>query len=256
LRIIFSKYFCKIAVENFKFMIRCIAIDDDAQTLEMVENHIARIPYLELLKTFDNAFHAIEFMDNEVVDLIFTEVEMSALNGLEFLGSLRHKPYFIIVSEYERYAVVAFNIEAADYLLKPFSFERFLKAVNKVREHIRLKKQVTSSAQIEIPGRDFIFIKSDYKTVRINVDDILFVEGVKDYVKLHTVDKPVLTLLSLRALEQGLPCERFMRVHRSYIVALNKIDTIEKSRIKIGQHTIIISEMYREAFLDRIQTLK
>ena len=234
-------------------MIRCIAIDDDAQTLEMIENSIARIPFLELLKTFDNAFHAIEFMDKEEVDLIFTDVEMPVLTGLEFLGSLRRRPYFIIVSEQERYAVEAFNLEATDYLLKPFSFERFLKAVNKVREHIRLK---TPTQQSEISGRDYIFIKSDYKTIRINVGDILFVEGLKDYVKLHTVDKPVLTLLSLRTLEQGLPCERFMRVHRSYIVALSKIDTIEKSRIKIGQHTITISDMYREAFLDRIQVLK
>ena len=237
-------------------MIRCIAIDDDAKALEMIENCIARIPFLELLKTFDNAFHAIEYMDSEEVDLIFTDVEMPALNGLEFVGSLRRRPCFIIISEQDRYAVEAFNLEATDYLLKPFTFERFLKAVNKVREHIRLKTSGQASVQSEIPGRDFIFIKSDYKTIRINVNDILFVEGVKDYVKLHTVDKPVLTLLSLRVLEQGLPCERFMRVHRSYIVALNKIDVIEKSRIKIGQHTITISDMYREAFLDRIQALK
>jgi len=195
-------------------------------------------------------------MDKEEVDLIFTDVEMPSLTGLEFLGSLRRRPYFIIVSEQERYAVEAFNLEATDYLLKPFSFERFLKAINKVREHIRLKTPVQASAQSEIPGRDFIFIKSDYKTIRINVNDILFVEGLKDYVKLHTAEKPVLTLLSLRALEQGLPCERFMRVHRSYIVALNKIDTIEKNRIKIGQHTITVSDMYRDTFLDRIQPLK
>jgi len=237
-------------------MIRCIAIDDDAQALGMLENCIARIPFLELLKTFDNAFHAIEFMDKEKVDLIFTDVDMPALNGLEFLGSLRHRPCFIIVSEQERYAVEAFNLEATDYLLKPFSFERFLKAVNKVREHIRLKTPALSSAQSGMPGRDFIFIKSDYKTIRINVDDILFVEGLKDYVKLHTADKQVLSLLSLRTLEQGLPSDRFMRVHRSYIVALNKIDVIEKSRIKIGQHTITISDMYRDAFLNRIQPLK
>jgi len=237
-------------------MIRCIAIDDDAQALGMIENCISKIPFLELLKTFDNAFHAIEFMDDEKVDLIFTDVEMPALNGLEFLGSLRRRPYFIIISEQERYAVEAFNLEATDYLLKPFSFERFLKAVNKVREDIRLKMPVQAFASGNIPSRDFIFIKSDYKTIRINVDDILFVEGLKDYVKVHTSDKPVLTLLSLRSLEQGLPSERFMRVHRSYIVALNKIDVIEKSRIKIGQHTITISDMYREAFLNRIQLLR
>ena len=237
-------------------MIRCIAIDDNAHDLGIVESSIAKIPFLELLKTFDNAFHAIEFMDSEKVDLIFTDVEMPALSGLEFLSSLRRRPCFIIVSEQERYAVEAFNLEAVDYLLKPFSFERFLKAINKVREQIRLKTPLQASAQGEILDRDVIFIKSDYKTIRINVNDILFVEGLKDYVKLHTAEKPVLTLLSLRALEQGLPSERFMRVHRSYIVALNKIDVIEKSRIKIGQHTITISDMYREAFLNRIQLLK
>ena len=239
-------------------MIRCIVIDDDAHALEMMKPHISRIPFLNLLKTFDNAFDAIEFVEREKVDLIFTEVEMSTLNGLEFLGSLRHKPYFVIISEQERYAVDAYNLDATDFLLKPFSFERLLKAVNKVREQIRLKTSV--QAQPSVPflkyERDYIFIKSDYKTIRINMNDILFVEGVKDYAKLHTIDKPVLTLLSLRALELGLSPERFMRVHRSYIVALNKIDVIEKSRIKIGQHVITLSDMYRDAFLQRIQPMK
>jgi len=235
-------------------MLRCIAIDDDAQVLDMLVEYIARTPFLELLQTFDNAFHAIEFMDKKEVDLIITDVEMPALNGLEFLGSLRRRPRTIIVSEQERYAVSAFDLEATDYLLKPFSFERFLKAVNRVREQNRVNMPLIVNA--ETPGRDFIFIKSDYKTKRINIDDILFVEGLKDYVKLHTVDKAILALLSLRALETGLPAERFMRVHRSYIVALNKIDVIEKSRIKIGQHTITISEMYREAFLNRIRVMK
>ena len=236
-------------------MIRCIAIDDDACSLQIVENHIAKIPFLELLRTFDNAFDAIEYMDREQIDLIITDVEMPMLNGLEFLGSLRHRPYSIIVSEQGRYAVDAFHLEAMDYLLKPFSFERFLKAVNKVREQIRLKMPV-QPVLTERPGRDSIFIKSDYKTIRINVEDILFMEGLKDYVKLHTTDKPVVSLLSLRTLEMGLPPERFIRVHRSYIVAINKIDIIEKSRIKIGQHTITISDMYRDAFLNKIQPMK
>jgi DNA-binding LytR/AlgR family response regulator len=237
-------------------MIRCIAIDDNAQALGIVEEYITKIPFLELVKTFDNAFQAIEFLDQEKVDLVFTDVEMPALTGLEFLGSLRHKPYSIIVSEQERYAVDAFNLEATDYLLKPFSFERFLKAVNKVREQIKLKTLKYTPAQVTIQDRNFIFIKSDYKTIRVHLDDILFIEGLKDYVKLHTADKPILSLLSLRILEQGLPAERFMRVHRSYIVALDKIDVIEKSRIKIGQHSITISEMYRDAFLKKIQPLK
>ncbi len=237
-------------------MIRCIAIDDSPQALGLVESYITKIPFLELLKTFNNAFDAINFMDEEVVDLIFTDIEMPALNGLEFLGSLRHRPQVIILSEQERYAVDAFNLEATDYLLKPFSFERFLRAVNKVRELNRLKTLLHAPTPDEMQIRDFIFIKSDYKIIRINVDEILFIEGLKDYVKLHTTDKPVLSLLSLRNLEQGLPSDRFVRVHRSYIVALNKIDIIEKSRIKIGQHNITISDMYRDMFLKKIQPLK
>ena len=237
-------------------MIRCIAVDDNASSLKIAEDYIAKIPFLELLKTFDNAFDAIEFLDSEEVDLIFTDVEMPVLNGLEFLGSLRRKPCFIILSEQERYAVDAFNLEAIDYLLKPFSFERFMRAVNKARGQIRLQTPEQSPVHIETQGRNFIFIKSDYKTIRINLDDILFIEGLKDYVKLHTADKPVISLLSLRTLEQGLPPERFMRVHRSYIVALNRIDIIEKSRIRIGQHSITISDMYRDAFLKKIQPMK
>jgi DNA-binding LytR/AlgR family response regulator len=233
-------------------MIRCIAIDDNAHDLGIVETYIAKIPFLELLKTFDNAFHAIEFIEKEEVDLIFTDVEMPLLTGLEFLGSLRHRPYSVIISEQARYAVDAFNFEAVDYLLKPFSFERFLKAVNKVHEQIRLH----APAQNVAKDCGFIFIKSDYKTIRINVNDLLFIEGLKDYVKLHTADKSILSLLSLRTLEQGLSPDRFIRVHRSYIVALNKIDIIEKSRIRIGQHSITISDMYRDAFLKKIQPLK
>ena len=236
-------------------MIRCIVIDDDVPTREFTENCIAKIPFLELLKTFDNAFQAIEFLDREKVGLIITGVEMAALNGLEFLGSLRHRPYSIIVSEQERYAVEAFNLEAVDYLLQPFSFERFLKAVNRVREQIRLRTSHVTAPE-GTHERSFIFIKSDYKTIRIRMDDILFIEGVKDYVKLHTTDKPILSLLSLRTLEQDLPSDRFVRVHRSYIVALDKIDIIEKSRIRIGQHNITISEMYRDSFLKKIQPLK
>ena len=237
-------------------MIRCIAIDDDVHAMEFLAHCIAKIPFLELLKTFDNAFHAIEFMDAEAVDLIFTDVEMPALSGLEFLGSLRRRPLSIIIAEQKQYAVDAFNLEASDYLLKPFSFERFLKAVNKVREQIRLRTMAHISAHGGTQERSFIFIKSDYKTVRINVNDILFIEGVKDYVKLHTTDKPILSLLSLRTLEQGLPADRFARVHRSYIVALDKIDVIEKSRIKIAQHNITISDMYRDVFLKKLQLLK
>jgi DNA-binding LytR/AlgR family response regulator len=237
-------------------MIRCIAVDDHPQALETIENYIAKIPFLELCKTFNNAFDAIYFLDNEKIDLIFTGVEMGALNGLEFLGSLRQRPHAIIVSEHGQYAVEAFNLELADYLLKPVSFERFLRAVNKVRALIRLKTFPYLPAQDRIQEREFIFIKSDYKTIRVNVNEILFIEGLKDYVKIHTADKSILSLLSLRTMEQGLSLERFMRVHRSYIVALDKIDIIEKSRIKIGQHSITISEMYRDAFLKKIQPLK
>jgi len=237
-------------------MIRCIAIDDNPQILEVIESYTVKIPFLELLKTFGNAFDAIEFMDREEVDLIITDVEMPALSGLEFLGSLRRKPYSIIISEQDCYAVESYRLEVMDYLIKPFPFERFLKAVNKVREQIWLHSVTHAPVQGEILERDYIFIKSDYKTIRINTNDILFIEGLKDYVKLHTTDKPILSLLSLRTLEQGLSPERFIRVHRSYIVALNKIDIIEKSRIRIGQHSITISDMYRDAFLKKIQPLK
>ena len=251
-----QSFFRKIALENTLSMIRCIAVDDSPLSLGIVENYVSKIPFLELLKTFDNAFQAGDFLEEEDVDLIFTDVEMPILNGLEFLGSLRRRPHTIIISDKDCYAVDAFNLEVADYLLKPVSFERFLRAVNKVREQIRLKMLLHAPPSYETKERDFIFIKSDYKTIRINVNEILFIEGLKDYVKLHTADKPVLSLLSLRTLEQGLSSERFIRVHRSYIVAFDKIDVIEKSRIKIGQHSITISDMYRETFLKKIQPLK
>ncbi len=237
-------------------MINCIAIDNDQETLDILKDYAVRIPFLELKKVFNSAFDALEFLEKEPVDLIFTTVEMPSLNGLDFLGSLRQKYHAIIISEHDRYAVDAFNLEVTDYLLKPVLFERFLRAVNKVRENIRIKKLLSVSTPNEVYENDYIFIKSDYKTIRIDINNILFVEGLKDYVKIHTVDKPILSLMSLRSLEQMLSSELFCRVHRSYIVAIKKIDVIEKSRIKIGQQSIAISDMYRDFFMKKIQPFK
>ena len=236
-------------------MIKCIAIDNDPVSLKLLEEHISGIPFLNLLKSFQNPFDAIEFLSKEQVDLLFTEVELPSLNGVQLIRSLSNQPMVVITSANDKYAVEAFQIGALDYILKPISFDRVVRAANRAREcfnnrsfHIKLNPNALEDAY------DYIFVKSDYKIIKINLEDILLIEGLKDYVKIHTFERSVLSLLSLKGLETRLPSSLFIRVHRSYIVALNKIDSIEKSRIKIEKYYIPISDLYKEAFFKRIQS--
>ncbi|MDR1056823.1 MAG: LytTR family DNA-binding domain-containing protein [Prevotellaceae bacterium] len=236
-------------------MIKCIAVDDNVTALKVLEEHIANIPFLELLKTFENPFDAIDFLSREQVDLMFTEVDMPVLNGIQLINSLVKQPILVIISNSDKYAIDAFQLNVLDYILKPFSFDRLVRAANKVREYYNMKPApVKVHVKIADDMYDYIFVKSDYKIIRIGFEDILLIEGLKDYVKIHTLEKSVLSLLSLKGLETRLPASRFMRVHRSYIVALNKIDSIEKSRIKIEKYYIPISDSYKEVFFKRIES--
>lgn len=237
-------------------MVKCIAVDNDVTTLQLLENYISNIPFLKLESTFQNPFDAIDYISKHAVDLLFTEIEMPVLNGIQLINSLVKKPMLVIVSKTDRYAIDGFELGAFDYIVKPLSFDRLVKAANKVREHAYVQLQPVKPNVVvdDVDTDDYIFVKSDYKTIRINLNDILLIEGLKDYVKIHTSQKSVLSLLNLKNLELKLPSSLFIRVHRSYIVALNKIDSIEKSRIKIEKYYIPVSDSYKEAFFKRIQT--
>lgn len=228
-------------------MITAIAIDDEPLALQLVTGYIEKTPGLQLTGRFDNPLDAMEFLSREAVDLIFVDIQMPDLTGLEFTRSLVKGPKVIFTTAFEKYALEGFRLDVVDYLLKPFSYEEFLKSVQKVQKLIRLEKGVPD--QVEA-NSDFLFLKSDYKIKRINFNDILYIEGLKDYVKVYTQNSasPVMSLTTMKLIESKLPEKKFMRIHRSFIVNLEKIDTIERSRVVFGKTYIPVSDQYRDKF--------
>lgn len=228
-------------------MISCIAIDDEPLALQLVTGYIEKTPALEIMGSFDNPLDASEFLSNQVVDLIFVDIQMPDLSGIEFSRLVGKGPKIIFTTAFEKYALEGYKLEIVDYLLKPFSYEEFLAAVQKAQRLIGLEKR--DRIKVEV-NSEFLFLKSDYKIKRINFNDILYIEGMKDYVKVFSSNesKPVLSLTSLKTLESKLPAGRFMRVHRSFIVNLEKINTIERSRIVFGKVYIPVSDQYKEKF--------
>lgn len=228
-------------------MINTIAVDDEPLALHLVTGYIEKTPGLNLLGKFDNPLDAMDFIARENVDLIFIDIRMPDLSGIEFTRSMAKGPKVIFTTAYEKYALDGFKLDVVDYLLKPFSYEEFLKAVQKVQKLIKLEKGVPD--QID-SNNEFLFLKSDYKIKRINFNDIQYIEGLKDYVKVYTINsvKPVLSITTMKLLESKLPGSKFMRVHRSFIVNLEKIDTIERSRIVFGKTYIPVSDQYKDKF--------
>lgn len=227
--------------------IRCIAIDDEPLALQQVVAYIHKLPFLDLVGECSSAFEALDIIEKEEVDLMFVDINMPDLNGLEFVQSLTQKPLLIFTTAYSEYALEGFKVDALDYLLKPFSFAEFSKAASKARTQFELIKKAPEKVE---SNDDFLFIKSEYKLVRINFNDIQYIEGMREYVRIHLIgQKPVMTLLSMKSLEAKLPANKFMRVHRSYIVNLNKITTVERFRIIFDDKELIpVSENYKEKF--------
>jgi DNA-binding LytR/AlgR family response regulator len=226
---------------------KTIAIDDEPLALKLVVDYVNKTPYLELVGAFDNPLDAVEFLANQDAELIFVDIQMPDLTGIEFIRSLEEEHKIIFTTAYEKYAVEGFKLNAVDYLLKPFSYEEFLKAAGKARKLAEMEASATPTIEA---NTQFLFLKSEYKIRRINFNDILYIEGLKDYIKVFTAgeDKPLLSLNSIKSLEQKLPEEKFMRVHRSYIVNLDKIETIERSRIVFGKVYIPVSDQYKDKF--------
>ena len=232
---------------------RTIAIDDEPLALRLVSDYVNKTPFLELAGSFDNPLDAIEFLDKQSVDLIFVDIQMPDLTGIEFTRSVGNASKVIFTTAFEKYAIEGYKLNVIDYLLKPFSYEEFLRAAQKAHKLDELEAKVTPSIDA---NNQFLFLKSEYKIRRINFNDILYIEGLKDYIKVYVSDeiKPVISLNSIKSLEQKLPDTGFMRVHRSFIVNLNRIETIEHSRIMFGKVYIPVSDLYKAKFqeyLDR-----
>jgi len=227
-------------------MINCIAIDDERLVLELLVDNILQVPYLHLVKSCKNALEAIEVLEKEKTDLIFLDIQMPKLSGIQFLQTLQHPPMVIFITAYEQYALESYNLNVVDYLLKPVSFERFLKACNKAKVLFDLQTGKSTAAKEELA--DHIFVNVEYTLVKILFDDILFIEGLKDYIKIHlaSCSKPVLTKMSLKAMEDKLPADKYIRIHKSYIVAANKISVVKRDLVCIGKDEIPVSDFYKD----------
>jgi len=234
-------------------MIKVVAIDDEPLALQLVKGYVEKTPFLELAGTFDNPVEAVAFIGSSDVDLVLLDVQMPDLTGTELARVITGGPKVIFTTAYEKYALEGFRLDAVDYLLKPFSYAEFLKAAQKAEKLIELERKELPELEVR---NEFLFIKSDYKIRRINFSEIHYIEGLKDYVKifLNGEKKPVLSLSTLKALEARLPEDKFMRVHRSYIVNLDTVRVIERNRIVYGDVRIPVTDQYKEnfqRFLDR-----
>ncbi|MBN2667206.1 MAG: response regulator transcription factor [Bacteroidales bacterium] len=231
--------------------INCIAIDNDPAALRIIKEYCSRIQFLNLTGVSSNPFEAVHAINNSQPDLIFIDVVMPQITGPEFIKTLYNPPLVIFASAHREYAIEGFECDAVDYLLKPISFERFSRAVNKAFQLMRLKSpsEPPSGEALTATGR-FLLVKVEYTTIRVDLDEILFIEGLKDYVKIHAEGRLILTKTTMKNIMDKLPSESFFRVHKSYIISLDKIDMIENSRIVIGSQRIPIGESYRPGFFE------
>jgi DNA-binding LytR/AlgR family response regulator len=233
--------------------IKCIIIEDEKLAAEKLSGFIEKITVLELVSTFNDGISAINFLKSNTVDLIFLDIEMKDFNGIQFLKTLQVKPAVIITSAYEKYAIAGYEFSVVDYLLKPYTLERFLQSVDKAINLKELKEKAKNYELIASQSNEYIFIKSENRIEKIELDDILFIEGMKDYLRIHTKSRKVMTLQSFSGLLQYLPENNFIRVHNSYLVSINKIENIERNRIKIGDTLIPISDKYKDSFFSSIK---
>ena len=222
----------------------CIIIEDEPLALEKTKVFVNKVPFLQLSATFDNALNGLAYLKNNKVDVLFLDINMDELSGIELLESSKINSQVIITTAYQEYALKGYELQITDYLLKPFTFNRFLQAVNKAHENL--------SQRIADKQLDFIFVKTENRLEKITINDILYIEGMRDYLRIHTVNKKIMTLQSFNELEQLLPSHLVCRVHKSYMVAVNKIESIERSELKIGTVIIPVSVTYKDLLFQLI----
>jgi len=234
-------------------MIRCLAIDDETPALDILEDNIRQVPFLHLAGKCKNAYAAMEVLQREPVDLLFLDIEMPGINGLSLLKSLSNRPMVIFITAYRNYAVEGFDLDVLDYLVKPVSFERFVKAAGKALEYQRFK-QKEDSPNSNYP--DYLFVHTEYQLTKVFIHEIAYIEGLRNYIRIHLTGsaKPLLSKLSLKAIEERLPAGKFARVHKSFIVLLDKISSIRNDIIRIGNRDIPLSRSFREDFFKKINS--
>jgi len=228
-------------------MIRCIAIDDEPLALELLQDNISKVPFLQLVAACDNAMEALKVIEQQPVDLIFLDIQMPGLTGLQLIQSMTVKPMFILITAYEKYALEGFNLDVTDYLVKPVSLDRFIKACYKAKELFDLKHAVKEN---NAPAKaEYFFVNVEYSLVKITIADIMYIEGLKDYIKIHLKSsaKPVVTRMPMKTIEDQLPAKLFIRIHKSYIVGVAFITSIRKTSVCIDALELPVSDHYRDA---------
>ena len=228
-------------------MIRCLAVDDEPLALELLEDNISKIPFLQLVGSCENAIEAMKIMEDQPIDLIILDIQMPGLTGLQFIESMTVKPIIILITAYKKYALDGFNLDVTDYLVKPVPFDRFIKACNKAKELFELKSNQKSISPSAVP--DYFFVNADYSLVKITRSDIMYIEGLKDYIKIHlkSTQHPVVTRMPMKTIEEELPPAEFIRIHKSYIVSVSYITAIRKSGVFINTLELPLSDTYRDA---------
>ncbi|MEO0895662.1 MAG: LytTR family DNA-binding domain-containing protein [Bacteroidota bacterium] len=232
-------------------MLRCLIIDDEPLAVNLLEDYVNKIAGIELVQSFNNPLEALPLLESEEINLIFLDVQMPELTGIQLGNIINGKIPIILTTAYDEYAIQGYELDVIDYLLKPISFDRFFKAVQKAQKRItpNMGKANNSLEEEKHPG--YIFVKTNYKTQRINLEDILYLESLGDYVKIHLPDQRIMTLENMKHFASTLPQEQFMRIHRSFIISFSKIDFIERNRVIIGETYIPISHSYQKEFWRR-----
>lgn len=246
-------------------IIKCIVIDDESLALSLLEKYIDKIPNLKLIRSFNNAIDALDYIQSHKVDLIFSDIEMPDLSGIDFVKSMSNKPVVIFTTAYEEFAIQGYELDVVDYLLKPFSLPRFIKSINKAKEAILLKnldEHLSANKDMNVETKqskdfaEFLFIKDNRKQYKVFYNDILFIEGALEYVSFNTLNKHYLSLYSLKELENQLPSSEFVRVHKSYIVALKHIQEVNGNQLIIQSHKIPIGKTYKAEFNKRFRVFQ
>ena len=241
--------------------INCIAVDDEPLALDKMKLFIDKVPFLNLKSVFSNGIDAMEYINahTDKIDLVFLDIQMDDITGVQLLEVLKYKPKVIFTTAYNQYALKAYDLDVCDYLLKPISFNRFLKGVNKVYDILSESNQtpITYNKEGDKPlvkpkpqKNDFVFLKTEYRMQKVNFDDIFLIQGMKDYLMVKTSQGNIMTLMNFKKMEELLPSDRFIRTHKSYMVSISKIESIERNRIKINDELIPISETYKNDFYD------
>lgn len=228
-------------------MLRCIAVDDEPLALELLEDNISKLPFLQLVGSCTNAIEAMKILQEQTVDLIFLDIQMPGLTGLQFVESMVQKPMIILITAYEKHALEAFDLDVIDYLVKPVSLDRFVKACNKAWELHQLKIKTKETGAQSAP--DYFFVNVDYSLLKVVYIDITYIEGLKDYIKIHlkSSPRPVITRMSMKSVEEQLPATNFIRIHKSYIVSLLHITAVKKTSVFIGTLELPVSDNYRDS---------